>query len=94
MTSRNTLTLSDRDQYSYFSNAWREFGSSSPIPQLKSNDSDLFLTFIIMRNLNYLEPVEDPLFSAHKKDRTTIYRKLYQNSPCRRSTCSRIWLLL
>ena len=67
MTSMKTLTLRHRAQQSYSSYALRELSSFSPIAELKSNDSDLFLTFIMMRNMNYLEPVEDPLFSAHRK---------------------------
>jgi hypothetical protein len=67
VTSMNALTLRYRAQQSYCSYALREHGSFSPILQLKSNDSYLFLTFMMMRNLDYLEPIEVPLFSAHRK---------------------------
>ncbi|KAJ4289802.1 hypothetical protein N0V90_011133 [Kalmusia sp. IMI 367209] len=46
---------------------WSDFGSSfDPIPQLKSNDSDLVIVFIALHGTRFLEPVDDLLFSAHR----------------------------
>ncbi|KAJ4290359.1 hypothetical protein N0V90_010575 [Kalmusia sp. IMI 367209] len=61
------LTLLASDAFDYASPFWREFGGTfSPIPQLKSNSSDLVVAIIVKRGTLFLDPVDDPLFSAHK----------------------------
>ena len=46
--------------------AWENFNSFSPISELESNDSDLFLGFVVPHGVSYNNPVDDPLFSAHR----------------------------
>lgn len=50
----------------YSSPPWVDLNGYSPIPELYSNDSDLFLTFVLMHSISYMKPVDDPLFSAHR----------------------------
>lgn len=46
---------------------WGDNGFSiEPIPQLKTEDSDLVIMFLRLHGITFLEPVDDPLFPAHK----------------------------
>ncbi|KAF8537382.1 hypothetical protein BDD12DRAFT_887763 [Trichophaea hybrida] len=43
-----------------------------PIPALKRNDADVTLLFFAAYGINYYEPVDDPLFSAHQQQASFI----------------------
>lgn len=64
-------------QLKYPSPFWDPYGSTfSPIPRLRNDDSDLVVVYVTTRGVRYWEPVDDPLFSAHK----VIQQLLVDNS--------------
>ena len=47
-----------------------------PIPEMTREDADVSLIFVIGNSISYLNPVDDPLFAAHRRslsDDQTIY---------------------
>ena len=61
------ILIASRVYSSYHTPALAEFNSiSSPLPEMASNNSDVFVVLVIMNKVEFIAPVDDALFSAHK----------------------------
>ncbi|KAF2743776.1 hypothetical protein M011DRAFT_450657 [Sporormia fimetaria CBS 119925] len=61
------MLIGIRSCWSYSSPTRREYSSLlRPIPELTTHDADLFLVKVAQNRMRYLEPVEDPMFLAHR----------------------------
>ncbi|KAJ4291860.1 hypothetical protein N0V90_009756 [Kalmusia sp. IMI 367209] len=64
----------------------RNSGTMTPLPGLRSNDSDFVLAMVSMNAIRYRHPVNDPFFSAHElvmlnRSGTTALETYYSDRP-------------
>jgi hypothetical protein len=52
------------------SEAWYEYGTMEALPEMQRNDTDIVFKLIAKNSLWYWEPVEDPVFAAHRTNPT------------------------
>jgi len=65
------ILIASRAYSSYQSPVLVEFNSiSSPLPEMASKNSDVFVVLVSMNKVEFIAPVDDPLFSAHKLRKT------------------------
>jgi len=48
------------------SEAWSEYGTMDALPEMQRNNTDIVFRLIAKNTVWFWEPIEDPVFSAHR----------------------------